>query len=63
MAEVTTDLDVAEEPKSLLRGNRSKTRDTDLIFGWSGATPRRTSPQGVGSRSNKSTSIGELRAE
>ena len=27
------------------------TRMTDLIFGWSGATPARTSPYGVGSAS------------
>ena len=34
----------------------SNARETDLIFGWSGATPRRTSPHGVGRRSNMSTS-------
>ena len=28
---------------------------TDLIFGWSGATPSRTRPHGVASRSNMST--------
>jgi hypothetical protein len=28
---------------------------TDLIFWWSGATPKRTRPNGVGSRSNMST--------
>ena len=33
----------------------SKTRETALISGWSGATPRRTSPHGVGSRSIMST--------
>ena len=33
----------------------SKTRETALISGWSGATPRRTSPHGVGSRSIRST--------
>ena len=35
---------------------RSKARETDLILGWSGATPSRTRPHGVGSRSNMSTS-------
>ena len=34
----------------------SYTRVTDLIFGWSGATPERTRPHGVGSRSIMSTS-------
>ena len=34
----------------------SNTRETALISGWSGATPRRTSPHGVGSRSIRSTS-------
>ena len=37
---------------------RSKARETSFSFGWSGATPRRTSPHGVGSRSNRSTSAG-----
>ena len=36
----------------------AKTRVTDLIFWWSGATPPRTSPYGVGRRSNTSTSTG-----
>ena len=36
----------------------SNARETDLIFGWSGATPSRTSPHGVGSRSIMSTSTG-----
>ena len=51
-------------PTSTLPKNRkpsraavfSYTRMTDLIFGWSGATPARTSPNGVGRRSNMSTS-------
>ena len=34
----------------------SYTRVTDLILGWSGATPARTSPNGVGSASSTSTS-------
>ena len=34
----------------------SNARETVLSFGWSGATPSRTSPQGVGSRSIMSTS-------
>ena len=34
----------------------SNARDTVLSCGWSGATPSRTSPQGVGSRSIMSTS-------
>ena len=34
---------------------RSYTRVTDLIFWWSGATPARTRPNGVGTRSNMST--------
>ena len=34
----------------------SNTRDTALMLGWSGATPARTRPQGVGSESNMSTS-------
>ena len=55
--------DVARRPRRC-RGSESprsaavfsNTRETDLIFGWSGATPARTSPHGVGSRSNISTS-------
>ena len=31
------------------------TRMTDLIFGWSGATPARTNPYGVGRASKTST--------
>src|ERR671936_330428 len=34
----------------------SYARETLFSFGWSGATPSRTSPQGVGSRSIMSTS-------
>ena len=34
----------------------SNARETALMFGWSGATPSRTSPHGVGSRSIMSTS-------
>ena len=33
----------------------SYTAVTDLIFWWSGATPPRTSPNGVGRRSYRST--------
>ena len=39
-----------------MRAVFSYTRVTDLIFGWSGATPERTSPNGVGSASSRSTS-------
>ena len=52
---VAADLDVAEEAEPRASAIFSKTRETALIFGWSGATPRRTSPQGVGSRSIMST--------
>ena len=34
---------------------RSKARETALMFSWSGATPNRTSPHGVGRRSSMST--------
>ena len=34
----------------------SKARETALMFSWSGATPRRTRPHGVGRRSIRSTS-------
>ena len=34
----------------------SNARETALMFSWSGATPRRTSPHGVGRRSITSTS-------
>ena len=40
----------------------SKTRETALISGWSGATPSRTRPHGVGSRSIMST-IGAAREQ
>ncbi len=51
-ADVAPEFDVAEEAGSRAAGAvRSKTRETDLIFGWSGATPKRTSPQGVRRRS------------
>ena len=57
--EVASDLDVAEEAEARARAAIfSKTRETALMFGWSGATPSRTSPQGVGSRSIMSTSTG-----
>ena len=36
----------------------SNARETALMFGWSGATPKRTRPHGVGSRSIMSTSTG-----
>ena len=42
---------------------RSNARETSFSFGWSGATPSRTRPQGVGSRSIMSTSIGALGVE
>ena len=37
--------------KPSLRAVFSYMRVTLLIFGWSGATPKRTRPNGVGSRS------------
>ena len=40
----------------------SKARDTVFSCGWSGATPSRTSPQGVGSRSIMSTSTTRILA-
>ena len=39
---------------------RSNAFETALMFGWSGATPSRTSPHGVGSRSIRSTSTGRV---
>src|SRR6478752_270566 len=45
-------------PKNRNRGSAeifSNCALIDLIFGWSGATPERTSPHGVGSISNMST--------
>jgi hypothetical protein len=45
-------------PKKRNRGSRavfSNCALIDLIFGWSGATPERTSPHGVGSISSMST--------
>ena len=50
------DLDVAEEAKPGPRAVFSNARETALMFSWSGATPSRTSPHGVGSRSIRSTS-------
>jgi hypothetical protein len=57
---------VTSRPTSTFPKNRnpgcaaifSKARDTALMFGWSGATPSRTSPHGVGRRSIMSTSTG-----
>jgi hypothetical protein len=40
----------------------SNARETALMFGWSGATPSRTRPHGVGSRSIMSTSTGRSEA-
>ena len=58
MREVPADLDVAEETEARLpRSSRTRARPI-FSFGWSGATPSRTSPQGVGSRSIMSTSTG-----
>jgi hypothetical protein len=45
-------------PKNRNRGSSavfSNCALIDLIFGWSGATPDRTSPHGVGSISSMST--------
>ena len=57
--EVAADLDVAEEAEARARAAiLSNARETALMFGWSGATPSRTSPHGVGSRSIMSTSTG-----
>ena len=45
-------------PKNRNRGSRevfSNALLIDLIFGWSGATPERTRPHGVGSISSMST--------
>ena len=41
---------------------RSNARETALMFSWSGATPSRTSPHGVGRRSSMSTSDDRLLA-
>jgi hypothetical protein len=57
---------VTSRPTSTLPKNRkpgfaavfSNARDTALMFSWSGATPSRTSPCGVGSLSMTSTSTG-----
>ena len=53
--DVLADLDVAEEAEALAGGGLLVDRITDLILGWSGATPPRTRPNGVGRRSNRST--------
>ena len=61
--DVAPDLDVPEEPEAA-RGRAifSNARETALMFGWSGATPSRTSPHGVGSRSIRSTSTAGRRS-
>ena len=57
--DVAADLDVAEEAEArAARAVFSNARETALMFSWSGATPRRTRPHGVGSRSIRSTSTG-----
>ena len=58
VVEVAADLDVAEEAEAGLSAIRSNARETVFSFGWSGATPSRTSPHGVGRRSIMSTSAG-----
>ena len=55
MRDVAADLDVAEEAEAVGSRDLLERRETALMFGWSGATPRRTRPQGVGSRSIRST--------
>ena len=42
--DVAPELDVPEEPEALVLGGLVVRAVTDLIFGWSGATPDRTSP-------------------
>jgi len=47
---------LAEEAEPVLAAIFVKAFVTVLIFGWSGATPARTRPKGVGSTSSTSTS-------
>ena len=58
--EIEKSFPISTFPKYRHRGSSkifSKTLETVLIFGWSGATPLRTNPQGVGNFSKKSTVV------